>query len=106
MSVKWKDSSTDRLCEAILCLKTQDEMYRFLEDVGTIGELKALAQRLEVARLLHEGLNYGEISRMSGASSVTISRTKKALDYGTDGRLRVLERLKARKEDAREVEQA
>lgn len=106
MSMKWKDSSTDRLCEAILRLKTRDEMYRFLEDVGTIGELKALAQRLEVARLLHEGLNYGEISRISGASSVTISRTKKALDYGTDGLLHVLERLKARKEDAPEVEQA
>lgn len=100
MSTKWKDSSTDRLCEALLCLKTRDEMYRFLEDVATIGELKALAQRLEVARLLHDGLNYGEISRVSGASSVTISRTKKALDYGTDGLLHVLERMKGEKEEA------
>ena len=58
MSEKWKDRLTDQLCKAILSLESEEEAYRFLEDVATIGEIIAFAQRLEVARLLYEGNNY------------------------------------------------
>ncbi|GHS85221.1 DNA-binding transcriptional regulator [Synergistales bacterium] len=94
MAVNWKDSLTDKLCDAFLQLKTSDEMYAFLEDVATIGEVKALAQRLEVARLLSEGKTYPQIAQHTGASTATISRVKKFLDYGAGGYKIVLERVK------------
>ena len=81
----WKDSLTDSLCEAFAKLGTRDEVYAFLEDVASIGEIKSMAQRLEVARLLNKGMKYPEIVRISGASTATISRVKKCLDYGTGG---------------------
>ncbi|MDR1376693.1 MAG: DNA-binding transcriptional regulator [Synergistaceae bacterium] len=93
MSEKWKDGLTDKLCEAFLVLETTDEMYDFLEDVATIGEVKALAQRLEVARLLSENKTYPQIAHQTGASTATISRVKKFLDYGANGYKTVLERM-------------
>ena len=93
MAVNWKDTLTDKLCEAFLTLKTVDEMYAFLEDVATIGEVKALAQRLEVARLLNESKTYPQIAVQTGASTATISRVKKFLDYGANGYKIVLERM-------------
>ena len=81
----WRDSLTDNLCEAFAKLGTREEIYAFLEDVASIGEIKSMAQRLEVARLLSEGMKYPEIVRVSGASTATISRVKKCLDYGTGG---------------------
>jgi TrpR-related protein YerC/YecD len=69
-------------------------MYAFLEDVATIGEVKALAQRLEVARLLSEGRTYPQIAQHTGASTATISRVKKFLDYGANGYKIVLDRMK------------
>jgi len=93
MSDKWRDSLTDKLCEAFLTLKTIDEMYAFLEDVATIGEIKALAQRLEVARFLNESKTYPQIAQHTGASTATISRVKKFLDYGAYGYKIVLERM-------------
>ena len=58
MAENWKDALTDKLCEAFLTLETAGEVYAFLEDVATIGEIKALSQRLEVARLLSESKTY------------------------------------------------
>ena len=94
MADKWKDRLTDQLCKALLSLKDQEEVYCLLEDIATIGEIKALAQRLEVARLLREGHTYPEIAKETGASTATISRVKKFLEYGADGYKLVLERIK------------
>ncbi|MDR1741197.1 MAG: helix-turn-helix domain-containing protein [Synergistaceae bacterium] len=92
-AINWKDELTDKLCDAFLCLETSDEVYAFLEDVATIGEIRALAQRLEVARLLSQKKTYPQIAQLTGASTATISRVKKFLDYGTNGYSIVLERM-------------
>lgn len=76
MAGKWKDRLSDQLCQAILTLKDVEEAYRFLEDLATIGEVRALAQRLEVSRLLSEGFTYPQIAQQTGASTATISRVK------------------------------
>jgi TrpR-related protein YerC/YecD len=94
MADKWKDRLSDQLCRALLALEDMEEVYRFLEDVATIGEIRAFAQRLEVARLLSEGFTYPQIAQQTGASTATISRVKKFLEYGADGYKMVLERLK------------
>lgn len=96
MGSQWKDSLTDQLCRAFLSLKDEEEVYRFLEDVATISEIRSLAQRLEVARRLMEGETYPSISKETGASTATISRVKKCVDYGSDGYKLVLERLKGK----------
>ena len=97
MAGKWKDRLSDQLCQAILTLKDVEESYRFLEDLATIGEVRALAQRLEVSRLLSEGFTYPQIAQQTGASTATISRVKKFLEYGADGYKLVLPRLKPQK---------
>ncbi|MCR4434891.1 MAG: YerC/YecD family TrpR-related protein [Clostridiales bacterium] len=94
MNPKIKDDLTDRLFEAVLHLKTVEECYSFFEDICTISEIKALAQRLEVARMLQEGGTYTEISEKTGASTATISRVNRCLNYGADGYKMILERLK------------
>ncbi|HHY18901.1 MAG TPA: hypothetical protein GX522_03300 [Firmicutes bacterium] len=91
---KLKDDQIDFLFEAILSLKNKDECYRFFEDIMTIAEIKAMAQRLAVARMLEKGETYTEISEQTGASTATISRVKRCLVYGADGYKLVLERLK------------
>lgn len=91
---KLKDDLTDQLFQGILSLTTEEECYQFFEDVCTIGELKAMAQRLEVARLLKAGVIYDDIVVATGASTATISRVKRCLYYGADGYKTVLERLK------------
>ncbi|HVB10631.1 MAG TPA: YerC/YecD family TrpR-related protein [Bacillota bacterium] len=83
----------DRLFAAVLALKAPEECYRFFEDLCTVGELHALAQRLEVARMLRAGSTYEEIGARTGMSSATISRIKRCLQYGADGYGLVLERL-------------
>lgn len=91
---KLRDELTDKLFQAILTLETVDECYRFFEDIATIGEIKALAQRLEVAKMLDSGMTYEDIVAATGASTATISRVKKCLHYGADGYRIVLERSK------------
>lgn len=91
---KLRDEATDRLFEAVLTLGTVEECYRFFEDIATIGEIKALAQRLEVAKMLDAGYTYEDIVDKTGASTATISRVKKCLHYGADGYRLVLERIK------------
>ena len=90
---KLKDALTDQLFQAILLLKNEEECYQFFEDVCTISEIKALAQRLEVARMLQHGHRYEEIVSRTGASTATISRVKRCLHYGADGYKIVLSRL-------------
>jgi TrpR-related protein YerC/YecD len=81
----------DELFEAILKLKSVEDCRKFFEDVCTIKELQDITQRLEVARLLKEGYNYQSISKETGASTATISRVNKCLNYGSGGYGIVLE---------------
>lgn len=78
-------SKFDNLFRAIMKLDTLDDARRFFEDVCTIKELEAISQRIEVAELLSEGKNYQDVSRMTGASTATISRVSKCLNYGAGG---------------------
>ncbi|MFZ5944357.1 MAG: YerC/YecD family TrpR-related protein [Bacillota bacterium] len=93
-----KEPFIDRLFEAILQLKNQEECYRFFEDICTVSELKAIAQRLEVAKMLAADRTYTDIANETGASTATISRVKRCLNYGADGYKLVLEKLKDKKE--------
>ncbi len=88
-----KNDQADLLYEAILSLKTKDECRAFFQDLCTFTEVKAMAQRMEVARLLDQGLIYSEILERTGTSSATISRINRALQYGADGYRIVLDRL-------------
>ncbi|AQS59779.1 YerC/YecD family TrpR-related protein [Desulforamulus ferrireducens] len=90
---KLKAPLNDRLFEAILTLENIDECYRFFEDICTVSELQSLAQRLEVAKMLEANCTYGEIAGKTGASTATISRVKRCLNYGADGYKLVLSRL-------------
>ena len=90
---KLKDEATDQLFRAILALETEEECYQFFEDICTISELKAMAQRLEVAQMLRKGHIYDDIVARTGASTATISRVKRCLNYGADGYSIILERL-------------
>ena len=78
-------SNFNQLFEAILKLKTVEDCQKFFEDVCTIKELQDISQRLEVASLLQEGLNYQAISKATGASTATICRVSKCLNYGSGG---------------------
>jgi TrpR-related protein YerC/YecD len=91
---KLREPDADALFRAVLQLRTVDECYRFFEDLCTIGEMKALAQRFAVARMLAEGRTYQQIAARTGASSATISRVRRFLTYGADGYALVLARLR------------
>lgn len=91
---KWKDREIDQLFAAVLELKTMDDCYKFFDDLCTVNEIKSMAQRLEVARLLRLGYTYSKIEAETGASTATISRVKRCLKYGTDGYVLALDRLK------------
>lgn len=90
-----RDEMTDQLFAAILQLRSIEECYMFFEDIATIGELKALSQRLAVAQMIDAKKTYEEIVAETGASTATISRVKKCLYFGADGYRLVLERSKA-----------
>ena len=85
--------SVDLFFEAILCLENKEECYQFFEDVCTIKELNAIAQRFEVAKMLREQRTYLEIAEKTGASTATISRVNRSLNYGNDGYDMVFERM-------------
>ena len=89
-----KNESLDRFFEAVLKLEDVDDCYRFFEDVCTVKEIREIAQRLDVAKYLSEGKNYQEISAMTGASTATISRVNKCLNYGSGGYRSMLAKLK------------
>ena len=90
---KVKNHQTDLLVKAILILQNEEDVYRFLEDLCTIPEIKSISQRLEVAELLRKRETYQKIAVKTGASSATISRVNRALTYGADGYNRVLEEM-------------
>ncbi len=94
---KLKDDLIDQLCDAVLCLNSREECYQFFEDICTIGELKALAQRFEVAHMLEGRHTYDDIIARTGASTATISRVKRCLHYGADGYKIALQRLMGEK---------
>jgi len=91
---KLESEVMDFLCEAILSLKTKEECYRFFDDICTINEIKALEQRLQVAKMLKNKKTYLDIAAATRASTATISRVNRCLNYGSDGYKIVLERLK------------
>ena len=94
MNRKLKNEHIDCFFGAVMQLKNIDECYDFFEDLCTVPEIQAMAQRFHVARLLSAGKTYQEISSETGASTATISRINKCLEYGTDGYKTALERLK------------
>ena len=91
---KFKREDIDELFKAILLLEDEEDCYRFFEDLCTINEIHAIAQRLQVAKLLSEKKTYTNIEQLTGASTATISRINKCLVYGADGYKRVLARMK------------
>ena len=91
---KIKSPEVDALFEAVLSLSDVEECYRFFDDVGTYAEIQSLAQRWQVARMLDQNETYSEIVASTGASTATISRVKKCLNYGANGYRLVLDRLK------------
>ena len=94
MNKKLKTDAVDRLFDAVLCLKTREECYNFFEDLCTVNELLSLSQRFDVAAMLKNGRTYLEIAEKTGASTATISRVNRSLNYGNDGYDMILERLK------------
>lgn len=94
MNSKLKNDSTDYLFKAILSLDNEEECYRFFEDLCTSAELRAMSQRLVVAKMLKEKKVYTEIVRETGASTATISRVKRTLfDNDTYGYTMVLDKM-------------
>lgn len=90
---RFKSEDIDGLFEAVLTLENEEDCYRFFEDLCTVNELKAMAQRWQVARLLAAKKTYSEIEDETAASTATISRINKCLLYGAEGYKKVLEKL-------------
>ena len=93
MSKKLRTEAVDHLFDAILSLQNKEECYTFFEDICTINELLSLSQRFEVAKMLREHKTYLEIADKTGASTATISRVNRSLNYGNDGYDMVFERI-------------
>ncbi len=91
---KFKNDDIDELFRAVLLLQDEEDCYRFFEDICTINEIHAIAQRLQVAKLLSENRTYNEIESVTKASTATISRINKCLVYGAEGYKRILARMK------------
>lgn len=91
---KLKDKNTDLLFEAVLTLENVEECYAFFEDICTVKEIKSIAQRFVVAKMLTEKRVYSDIVSETGASTATISRVNRSLNYGNDGYQLVFERMK------------
>ena len=93
MNKKLKKVRNEDMYRAILSLETVEEAMKFFSDLCTVSELNAMEQRFQVAELLNEGLIYNEILEKTGASSATISRVNRSLQYGADGYALVFERM-------------
>ena len=104
MNSKIKDKNTDLLFEAILQLKTPEECYNFFEDLCTVPELKAMSQRLVVARMLTQKKVYSAIVEETGASTATISRVNRSLIYGCDGYKLVFNRIDEKLSEKKEAD--
>ena len=93
MNKKIRTEAVDHLFDAILCLQSREECYLFFEDICTVNELLSLSQRFEVASMLDDHKTYLDIADKTGASTATISRVNRSLNYGNDGYQLVFERL-------------
>lgn len=93
MNKKIKTEAVDHLFQAVLALRSVEECYSFFEDVCTVNELLSLSQRYEVAKMLREKKTYLEIAEQTGASTATISRVNRSLNYGNDGYDMIFKRL-------------
>ncbi len=98
MSNKVRNEAVDRLFDAILTLKNREECYAFFTDVCTMNEISSLAQRFEVAGMLRDKKTYLDISEKTGASTATISRVNRSLNYGSDGYQIVWDHLKEKEQ--------
>nr|WP_306798718.1 YerC/YecD family TrpR-related protein [Oceanobacillus saliphilus] len=87
----------DQLFDAILSLKDREECYRFFDDIATMSEIQSISQRLQVAKMLTEGNTYSLIEKETKASTATISRVRRCINYGSDGYQMVLERISENK---------
>jgi len=99
MNKNTKKPRNDEMYKAILTLETIEECVKFFDDLCTVSEIKAMEQRYQVAELLDKGLIYNEILEKTGASSATISRVNRSLQYGEGGYELVFSRLEAQKEN-------
>ena len=97
MNKKIRTEAVDHLFDAILELQEKEECYSFFEDLCTVNELLSLSQRFEVASMLRDHKTYLEIAEKTGASTATISRVNRSLNYGCDGYEMVFERLESEK---------
>ncbi|HIY59920.1 MAG TPA: TrpR YerC/YecD [Candidatus Eisenbergiella pullistercoris] len=102
MNRKIRTEAVDSLFEAILNLRTKEECYLFFEDLCTVNELLSLSQRFEVAAMLREHKTYLDIAEKTGASTATISRVNRSLNYGNDGYELIFERLSEKKDASEE----
>ncbi|HEO8419484.1 YerC/YecD family TrpR-related protein [Niallia sp. FSL W8-0635] len=100
---KLRGRELDQLFESILSLESLEECYQFFDDLCTVNEIQSLSQRLEVARMLREGNTYHTIEKETGASTATISRVKRCLNYGNDAYELALARIK--KEEPTKIEE-
>ncbi|MBP7349226.1 MAG: TrpR YerC/YecD [Butyrivibrio sp.] len=93
MNKKIRTDAVDHLFDAVLSLQNKEECYSFFEDLCTVNELLSLSQRFEVASMLRQHKTYLEIAEKTGASTATISRVNRSLNYGDDGYELVFDRL-------------
>ncbi len=93
MGKQIRNEEMDRLLDAILCLENREEAYMFFEDLCTVNEMVSLCQRFSVAAMLREDKTYLDIAEQTGASTATISRVNRSLNYGNDAYDMVLNRL-------------
>ena len=99
MNNKLENKNVDFLFKAILSLETREECYDFFEDLCTVQELKTLSQRIVVAKMLSEKSVYTDIVEQTGASTATISRVNRSLQYGCDGYDLIFDRMNGEKEE-------
>lgn len=99
MNVKYNDENVNLLFEAVLSLETAEECYKFFDDLCTVPELKAISQRLAVAKMLRQKQVYSDIVTETGASTATISRVNRSLNYGSEGYALVFERMDKDKDE-------
>ncbi|GLO65211.1 MULTISPECIES: YerC/YecD family TrpR-related protein [Oceanobacillus] len=90
---KLRGEQLDLLFDAILSLKDKEECYKFFDDIATMSEVQSLSQRFQVAKMLTEGKTYSAIEKETKASTATISRVRRCINYGSDGYNLVLERM-------------
>lgn len=90
---KLKNARTDLLAKAFLALESEEDCYRLFEDLFTIREVQDLSSRMEIAQMLRDKVTYNEIVDKTGASTATIGRVNRALNYGAGGYQRVFEKI-------------